>query len=236
MERFDTLPNWGMFSVPQVLRPQSSDHVVEMRVDIPKTCVGPADLFSATVTLSGNPDWLSKVKKVRVERITLALEQIVSYRIENVAEPFTKIKRIAETSVNVGGIKIIDKPYVQKISLAFPVKDQRDKSGFIDKSASILPKSAAFTTKCALYAVDFQATIRATFKGAKDMVAIQQLTASQYNQADSAVIMRNIEAAVYEYADLDLITGLCGPPQICRRSDNNGSISPTGKRRTLIMD
>lgn len=236
VERFDTLPIWGMYSVPQVLRAPSSDHIVDMKVDIPRTCVGPLDKFVVLVTLSGNPDWQSKVKKVRVDKIVVAIEQIVTYRVENSFEPFVKTKRVAETISNIGGIKIFEKPFSHQLAVTFPTKDQRDKSGFLDKQATILPSTALFTTKCALYSIDFQVSIRATFKGARDMTVVHPIIASQYSLKESESILANIESSVYEFADIELITGVCGEVVKQSNSDPQGFDNPIGRRRTLFME
>ena len=235
IERFDTLPAFTMFASPVVLRPMSPDHVVEMQVDLKRTCLGPEDLLPGVVTISGNPDWISKVKKVRIEKISMSIDQIVTYKVENSAEPYIKCKKISDRTINIGGIKIIDKPYVQHLAVLFPAKELKDKAGFLEKAAMISPSDSSFTTHCSLFSVEFEVVIKATLRGAKDVQVAHPITISQYNMKTSETIMQNIENAVYEHAHVEVYSGVAGAINIERKEDE-GRFSPVNRRRTLIMD
>lgn len=205
-----------------------------MEVQLPRTSYGPTDRVACTVTLTGNPDWESRVKKVRAEKLSLSLEQIVTYRLQDSA-PQTRTKKIAEFKFDFGGMKLIEKPLVQTLGVPFPSNEVRDKSGLVSSNDSVSASTGLFTTKCKLFSVEFQLTIKATFKGAKDIICTTPIIASQYNLANSKVILENIESAVYEFADVKLVSGLCGEPTIVRKSDV-GFSGPGQKRATLIME
>jgi hypothetical protein len=46
-----------------------SDHLAQMNVVLPVTCVGPLDPITVLVNISPNPDWLSKARKIRVNKL-----------------------------------------------------------------------------------------------------------------------------------------------------------------------
>lgn len=205
-----------------------------MEVQLSRTAFGPGDSISCTCTLTGNPDWPAKVKKVRAEKLSLWVEQTVTYFTSGEVSQ-QKVKRIAETRFDFGGLKLLTRPLAQRLVCAFPREDQRDKDGLVKTTDTLLPKGAIFTTKSKLYEVAFAIHVRATFKGAKDIAATVPMVASHYSLADSKVILDNIESAVYEAAEIQLVSGLCGPPGIIRKGDNFGD-GPAGKRNTVFIE
>lgn len=207
-----------------------------MEIQLPRTNYGPADPITCNVTLTGNPDWQSRVKKVRAEKLHMWIDQIVTYNLQ--ADPSSssqsRTKKIAETRWDFGGMKLLEKPLTQRLSLPFPSPDVRDKAGLVKSSDSIQASGGYFSTKCKLYAVEYQVMIKATFKGAKDIVCTTPIVASQYNLATSQVILENIESAVYEAAEIDVVSGLCGEPRIVRMDDLGSGLGE--RKRTVIME
>jgi hypothetical protein len=72
IERFDNLSTWDIFQVPRLVEIVGSDHIAQMNVVLPVTCVGPLDAMVILVNISPNPDWPSKAKKIRVNRIQVS--------------------------------------------------------------------------------------------------------------------------------------------------------------------
>jgi len=69
IERFDNLSTWDIFHVPRLVEVLGSDHVAQMNVVLPVTCVGPLDPIVVLVNISPNPDWPKKASKIRVNKI-----------------------------------------------------------------------------------------------------------------------------------------------------------------------
>ena len=69
IERFDNLSTWNIFQVPRLVEVVGEDHVAQMSVVTPITCVGPLDPITVLVNITPNPDWLSKARKIRVKAI-----------------------------------------------------------------------------------------------------------------------------------------------------------------------
>jgi hypothetical protein len=73
LERFDNLSTWDIFQVPRLVEVVGSDHVAQMNVVLPVTCVGPLDPIVVLVNISPNPDWPTKAKKIRVNKIQVSV-------------------------------------------------------------------------------------------------------------------------------------------------------------------
>jgi hypothetical protein len=69
IERFDHLSTWDIFQVPRLMQVEGDDHVAQMSVVTPITCIGPLDEITVLVKIAPNPDWLSKARKARVNKI-----------------------------------------------------------------------------------------------------------------------------------------------------------------------
>jgi len=69
IERFDNLSTWDIFQVPRLVEVVGSDHIAQMNVVLPVTCVGPLDAVTILVNIAPNPDWPSKARKIRVNKI-----------------------------------------------------------------------------------------------------------------------------------------------------------------------
>jgi len=95
-----------------------SDHVAQMNVVLPITCVGPLDTITILVNISPNPDWPSKARKIRVNKIQVfsteergshtqvSIEEILSLRPPPGNEMITKKKRVLRTDLDCSGVKL----------------------------------------------------------------------------------------------------------------------------------
>ncbi len=198
VERFDTLPAWGMFTVPKTIDVEGSDHIVNLQVTLPRTSVGPLDSVTVLVSLTGNPDWPSKCSKVRLEKIVVSIDRTVTYRLGPDTEPVSRTKKLSEQRLELN-VKLPPEGFNRRIALAFPSKDQRDRAGFLDKNAtSLYSPSGGFTTNSNNYSIAFEVCVRATFSKAKDISATHALTVSPYGVEEAKLIMESIEASVIE--------------------------------------
>lgn len=217
-----------------------------MELQLPRTCYGPSDAIVCTVILTGNPDWAARVKKVRAEKLTMALEKVVTYHPPSSSSlpSTTTIKKITDQRIDFGGLKLLESPITQRVTMMFPKPDTlvRDKSGLVLNANQMSPPSPNFTTKCRLYSVAFQISVKATFKGAKEIVCTTPIVASQYNLSESQNILENIESAVYESADTNVVAGISGVPVINKHTPSGGHPGSSviaglaDRRRTIIME
>jgi len=73
IERFDNLSTWDIFQVPRLVQVIGGDHVAQMSVVTPVTCIGPLDPIIVLVKIAPNPDWLSKACKTRVNKMQVRI-------------------------------------------------------------------------------------------------------------------------------------------------------------------
>ena len=73
IERFDNLSSWDIFQIPRLVEIVGTDHVAQMSVVLPITCVGPLDPITILVNIAPNPDWPTKARKIRVNKIQVTI-------------------------------------------------------------------------------------------------------------------------------------------------------------------
>jgi len=157
--RFDTLSTFGMFNKPEAAE-QVSDHLVTLGISLPRWSFGPLDPVSVYIKLSPNPDWLSKARKVTINKITISIEEQIIYNHEG-DEPTTKIKVIAKQSQAVG-VKLPDAGYFTNLGLVFPAKDPRDSEGVVPRGKKEIPlyATSGFTTTGTLYKIEYYLNVK----------------------------------------------------------------------------
>ena len=218
LDRYDTLPSWGQYHVPRALTPASSDHVVEMKLMLARTCYGPGETVVIDVELTGNPDWQEKSKKVRVDHLSLSVERVVRCRVDGFQEPLEKRKRVAKSRLDMSGERL-GTSLQQRISCLLP-GGYAQPPGYDQPSTSQTTLATsdgatagphACTTHAFLYDVEFELRIKAALKGAKDIVATTPVTISSFTSIEAETILKAIEQAVYEaYDDKPIEAGVDG--------------------------
>ena len=159
LHRYDTLSTFGMYNRPQFAE-QVTDHLVTLGISLPRWSYGPLDPVSVTIKLSPNPDWLSKAKKVTIQKITIGIDEEITYNHEG-DEPQKKVKTLAKQSQTVG-IKMPEQGYTTNLGLVFPAKDVRDSDGVIPRGKQAFPMYSVngFTTTGSLYKVEYALTVK----------------------------------------------------------------------------
>lgn len=155
IQRYDTLSTFGMYNRPESAE-RTSDHIVTLGISLPRCSYGPLDLVSVYVKLAPNPDWIVKAKKVMVQKITISIEEEITFNPEG-DEPTRKTKEVAKY-VHPVGSKLSETGYFTNLSLTFPLKDPRNPvDGFIKRGNSAFPSHlvSSFTTSSTLYKIDF---------------------------------------------------------------------------------
>jgi hypothetical protein len=157
--RYDTLSTFGMYNRPGCAE-QVSDHLVHLGISLPRWSYGPLDPVSVFVKLSPNPDWLSKARKVTINKITIGIDEEVIYNHEG-DDPQRKVKTLIKRTEPVG-VKLPDQGYQTDLGLVFPAKDMRDVDGILPRGRAAFPMYAVsgFTTSAGLYKIEYYLTVK----------------------------------------------------------------------------
>ena len=163
ISRYDTLSTFGMYNRPESAE-RTSDHLVTLGISLPRWSYGPLDPVSVYIKLSPNPDWISKAKRVTIQKITIAVEEEITYNHEG-DEPTKKINRLAKQTQSVG-IKMPEAGYLTNLGLVYPAKDLRDADGIIPRGKPAFPMYTVtgFTTTGSLYKIEYFLTVKASVK------------------------------------------------------------------------
>ena len=154
ISRYDTLSTFGMYNRPNTTE-RITDHLVTLGTSLPRWSYGPLDPVSVYIHLQPNPDWLSKAKRVTIQKITISIEEEITYNHEG-DEPQRKTKTIAKQTQTVG-VKMPEAGYFTNLGLVFPAKDSRDSDGILPRGKQAFPmySVSGFTTTGSLYKIEY---------------------------------------------------------------------------------
>lgn len=160
--RYDTLSTFGMYNRPETAE-KVSDHLVTLGVSLPRWSYGPLDPVSVYVKLTPNPDWLSKARKVTINKISITIDEEIIFNHEG-DEPQRKVKSIAKKTEQVG-VRLPDQGYLTTLGLVYPTKDLRDADGILPRGKAAFPSYAVsgFTTTATLYKIEYYVTVKVRF-------------------------------------------------------------------------
>lgn len=158
LQRYDTLSTFGMYNRP-VTKAVSVDSLT-LAMSLPRWSYGPLDPIAVYIKLSANPEWMNKAKRVTLQKITLSIEEEITFNPEG-DEPTKKVNRIAKHTQPVGS-KLPESGYVAHLGLVFPSKDLRDPEGIIKRGKPAFPmyQVTSFTTASTLYKIEFYLNIK----------------------------------------------------------------------------
>ncbi|OAA41349.1 arrestin domain-containing protein [Metarhizium rileyi] len=178
LQRYDTLSTFGMYNKPET-KLVTSDNVIHLGINLPRWSYGPGDPITVYIKLSPNPDWLSKAKRVSIEKITLAIEEEITYNPEG-DEPSKKVNKLIKTPHPVK-MKIPEAGYATNIGLVLPCKDLRDPDGVVKRGKPAFPsyEVSSFTTTSSLYKIEFYLSIKVCRDPPEDILELQLLTTLQ---------------------------------------------------------
>lgn len=162
ISRYDTLSTFGMYNRPESAE-RVTDHLVTLGISLPRWSYGPLDPVSVYIKLSPNPDWLSKAKRVTIQKITVGIDEEIIFNHEG-DEPTRKVKTLAKTTQAVG-VKMPEAGYFTNLGLVFPAKDLRDSEGIIPRGKKEFPMYAVsgFTTTGTLYKIEYYLTVKVNY-------------------------------------------------------------------------
>ena len=162
LQRYDTLSTFGMYNRPET-RAATADHIVTLGISLPKWSYGPLDPITVYVKLSPNPDYLNKAKRVTIQKLTLTIEEEITFNPEG-DEPTKKINKIAKHTQAVG-TKMPETGYITNLGLVLPSRDLRDPDGIIKRGKPAFPmyEVTSFSTSSTLYKIEFFLSIKVSF-------------------------------------------------------------------------
>ena len=159
LQRFDTLSTFGMYNRPES-KTVTTDNIVILSISLPRLSYGPLDPITVYIKLAPNQDWMNKAKRVTIQKITLGIEEEITYNPEG-DDPTKKVNKIARHVQNVG-TKMPEAGYVTNLGLMFPSRDLRDPDGIVRRGKPGFPlyECTSFTTQSTLYKIEFFLTIK----------------------------------------------------------------------------
>jgi hypothetical protein len=162
LQRYDTLSTFGMYNRPET-RAATADHIVTLGISLPKWSYGPLDPITVYVKLSPNPDYLNKAKRVTIQKLTLTIEEEITFNPEG-DEPTKKINKIAKHTQAVG-TKMPETGYITNLGLVLPARDLRDPDGIVKRGKPAFPmyEVTSFSTSSTLYKIEFFLSIKVRF-------------------------------------------------------------------------
>ncbi|KAI8690443.1 hypothetical protein NCS56_00035100 [Fusarium sp. Ph1] len=200
--RYDTLSTFGMYNKPES-KLVTNDNIVHLGINLPRWSYGPSDPITVYIKLSPNTDWLHKAKRVTIDKITLTIEEEITYNPEG-DEPSKKVNKISR-QVQVVKTKIPEAGYATNIGLNFPSKDLRDPDGVIKRGKPQFPlyEVTSFTTTSTLYKIEFYLSIKVNLSGARDVTLRQPIVICPLDQQACKEEMDAIEQAAKEASHVD---------------------------------
>ncbi|KAL2222236.1 arrestin domain protein [Thermoascus aurantiacus ATCC 26904] len=237
--RYDTLSTFGMYNRPETTE-KVTDHLVTLGVSLPRWSYGPLDPVSVYVKLSPNPDWLSKARKVTINKITISIDEEIIFNHEG-DEPQRKVKTLTKKTETVG-IKLPEQGYLTNLGLVFPAKDLRDSDGILPRGKAAFPMYAVsgFTTTASLYKIEYYITVKAHLTNARDIVVRQPIVVCPLDHAGCKEEMEAIEQAAREAAHVNPDNPMLPLPTIIRSGDPNAlkylGVAIVGNQKKPLID
>ncbi|KAI9679510.1 MAG: hypothetical protein M1817_005532 [Caeruleum heppii] len=218
--RYDTLSTFGMYNRPESAE-RMTDHLVTLGISLPRWSYGPLDPVDVYIKLSPNPDWLSKAKRVTIQKITIGIEEEITYNHEG-DEPSKKVNRLAKRTQPVGA-KMPEAGYMTNLGIVFPAKDLRDAEGIIPRGKPAFPRYSVsgFTTTGTLYKIEYYLTVKAHLTSAKDILLRQPIVVCPYDYAGCKEEMNAIEQAAKDAAHINAENPMLPAPTILRENDHD---------------
>ncbi|KAF4123662.1 Arrestin (or S-antigen), C-terminal domain [Geosmithia morbida] len=220
LQRYDTLSTFGMYNKPET-KLATNDNIVHLGINLPRWSYGPTDPITVYIKVSPNPDVLSKARRVTVDKITLAVEEEITYNPEG-DEPTKKINKLAK-QVQTVKAKLPEAGYATNMGLCFPSKDLRDPDGIVKRGKPALPmyRVTSFTTSSTLYKIEFYLNVKASLSGARDITIRQPIVICPLDQQGCKEEMDAIEQAAKDASYVDPNNPMLPAPTMIRATDRN---------------
>lgn len=237
--RYDTLSTFGMYNRPESAD-MVSDHLVTLGISLPRWSYGPLDPVGVYIKLSPNPDWLKKATRVTIQKITIAIEEEITYNHEG-DEPTKKVNRIAKHTQTIG-VKLPAAGYTTNLGLVFPSKENRDAEGIIRRGKPHFPLYSvnSFTTTGSLYKIEFFLIVKAHMTNTKDIVLRQPIIVCPFDQQACKEEMESIEQAAKDASHVDANNPMLPARTVVRATDRDAlralGFTTVGNQRKILIE
>ncbi|RYP60219.1 hypothetical protein DL769_008208 [Monosporascus sp. CRB-8-3] len=202
LQRYDTLSTFGMYNRPET-KVATVDSIVTLGISLPRWSYGPTDPITVYIKLAPNLDWMAKARKVTINKLTLAIEEEITYNPEG-DEPTKKVNRLHK-QVQTVNTKLPEAGYVTNMGVVFPHKDPRDSNGIVRRAPPAFPNYAvtSFTTTSTLYKIEFFLSIKAHLTSARDITLRQPIVICPMDHQACKEEMDAIEQAAKDASSID---------------------------------
>ncbi|KAI2632525.1 arrestin domain-containing protein [Hypomontagnella submonticulosa] len=202
LQRYDTLSTFGMYNRPEN-KVTTSDNIVTLGISLPRWSYGPMDPITVYIKVAPNLDWMSKARKVMIQKLTIGIEEEITYNPEG-DEPTKKVNRLQKHTRNIGQ-RLPEGGYVTNLGIIFPHKDLRDANGVIRRGQPAFPNYAvtSFTTTSTLYKIEFFLTVKAQLTSARDITLRQPIVICPLDHQACKEEMDAIEQAAKDASSVD---------------------------------
>ncbi|RYP13471.1 hypothetical protein DL765_006884 [Monosporascus sp. GIB2] len=238
LQRYDTLSTFGMYNRPET-KVATVDSIVTLGISLPRWSYGPTDPITVYIKLAPNLDWMAKARKVTINKLTLAIEEEITYNPEG-DEPTKKVNRLHK-QVQAVNTKLPEAGYVTNMGVVFPHKDPRDSNGIVRRAPPAFPNYAvtSFTTTSTLYKIEFFLSIKAHLTSARDITLRQPIVICPMDHQACKEEMDAIEQAAKDASSIDPHNPMLPARNIVLASDPNalatlGLCMVGGQKKPLI--
>ncbi|KAL5611918.1 hypothetical protein BROUX41_000515 [Berkeleyomyces rouxiae] len=200
--RYDTLSTFGMYNTPKPNR-ASTDSIAFLEISLPKRSYGPLDPINVYIRITPNKDWMRKARKVTIEKITLQVEEEITYNPEG-DEATKKVNKLVKKTEAIRE-KLPEAGYMTSLGLIFPARELRDSDGVIKPPKPGFPQYevTSFTTSSYLYRIEFFLTIKATLSSARDIIIREPIIVCPFDSESCKQEMEAIEQAARDASHID---------------------------------
>ncbi|KAG0134242.1 hypothetical protein HOY82DRAFT_233342 [Tuber indicum] len=238
LSRYDTLSSFGMYNRPET-QERVSDHLVTLSMCLQRWSFGPNDPVEVRVQLTPNPDWMSKAKKVSIQRLVVVIEEQITYNPEG-DEPTTKVNKLI-TKKELVGQKLPPDGYQSDITIRFPAKELRDSDGFLPPPKPAFPMHpiVGFTTTATLYKIDYFLSVKAHMSSCRDITLRQRIIVSPFDHQTCLDELPSIMQAAQDATGINGAGPMLPAPTIVRPGDLNAlhwlGMTMVGNERKLLI-
>ncbi|KAH7039985.1 arrestin [Microdochium trichocladiopsis] len=239
LQRYDTLSTFGMYNRPET-KIATADSIVTLGVTLPRWSYGPMDPITVYIKVAPNLDWMNKARKVTIQKITLSIEEEITYNPEG-DEPTKKINKL-QKHAQVVGTKLPEAGYVTNMGIIFPHKDLRDANGIMRRPQPGFPnyEVTSFTTSSTLYKIEFFLNIKAHLTSARNIELRQPIVICPMDHQACKEEMAAIEQAAKDASSVDQNNPMLPARSIITASDQNalatlGLCMVGGQKKPLIQ-
>ncbi|KAK9480791.1 hypothetical protein V1514DRAFT_324469 [Lipomyces japonicus] len=195
--RYDTMSSFLEFQRAKTLQVESIDSIVVQRVTLQRTSFGPGDSIVMVVSILPNLDWKYKSKKVKVQSITLKVEEVIVFSLRG-DDPASRSRTLLGEKIAVNGEKLGEDGYSVEITTSFPVSTSRGKDGVVITEENGYPNilTPAFTSSASLYSITYFIVVGSKLSNCKDIEMRIPITVTPFDSVICDAILEPLNESI----------------------------------------